>query len=97
MPCPQIGLTPLRQSDLRTFLRRILAEQDSLFIKQIYEAVAEHFGEAVCSPSMNCPHYEEAHPEFHHVVRWALQDGKAAGEFENGPRGHWRVSAPLPG
>lgn len=94
MPCPEIGLTPLRQTDLRTFLRGILAAQDVLAIDQIYGAVTEHFGEAVCSPSTNCPHYEEAHPEFHHVVRWTLQDGKAAGEFENGPRGHWRATRP---
>ena len=92
MPCPHIGLTPLRQSDLRTFLRGLLAAQDTLSINQIYGAVAERFGEAICCPSTNCPHYEEVHPEFHHVVRWALQDGKAAGEFENGPRGHWRAA-----
>jgi hypothetical protein len=94
MPCPQIGLTQLRQSDLRGFLRGILAAQDVLAMGQIYGAVLKHFGESTCSPSINCPHYEEAHPEFHHVVRWTLQDGKTAGEFENGPRGQWRVMHP---
>ncbi|MGH7130640.1 MAG: hypothetical protein ACREJO_01655 [Phycisphaerales bacterium] len=49
-----------------------------------------HFGEAVCQPEANCPHYDEEHPEFHHLVRRSLQDGKDDAEFDNGPRGYWR-------
>ena len=90
MPCAHIPLTELRQTDLLEFLRNLLPFQQGMPLEQVYVAVAGHFGETACEPGTNCPHYEEAHPEFHHLVRRALQDGKDAGKFNNGPRGSWR-------
>jgi len=90
MPCAHIPLTALRQTDLREFLRNLLPLGKSMPLEQVYGAVAGHFGDAACEAKTNCPHYEAEHPEFHHLVRRVLQDGKDAGEFDNGPRGAWR-------
>ena len=90
MPCAHIALTELRQTELREFLRNLLPRVHGLPLEQVYVAVADHFGDVTCEPETHCPHYEASHPEFHHLVRRALQDGKDADEFDNGPRGLWR-------
>ena len=89
MPCPHIPLGSLRNSELRDFIRGTLT-REGVPLEEVYVAVARQFGDGICLPDVNCPHYEQDHPEFHHIVRWTLQDGKADGEFENGPRGRWR-------
>ncbi|HYD01052.1 MAG TPA: hypothetical protein VEB22_07480 [Phycisphaerales bacterium] len=89
MPCTHIPLTDLRSNRLREFIRGILTPQ-GVPLEEVYVAVARHFGDDVRQPEIGCGHYDNYHPEFHHLIRWTLQDGKADGEFDIGPKGRWR-------
>lgn len=58
---------------------------------EIYEAVLLEFGEEVCRPEVMCPHDEKPRPEYQHVVRLALNDGKRDSEFINARHGRWSL------
>ncbi|MFN5945841.1 MAG: hypothetical protein ACK5ZG_15735 [Phycisphaerae bacterium] len=89
--CPPIPLALKRRSELRDELDKYLSHDVETPLEAIYNHVLATFGPSDCQPDVLCPHYSAPHPEYRHLVRHALRDGKDDGRYENPRRGYWKL------
>jgi len=87
--CPYIPLKNYRTNQLFEFIHELLNENPGIQLQEIYNQVLEFFGEENCCPELLCPHGSE--PEYWHVVRLTLWDGKDNNIFDSDGEGHWRI------
>lgn len=80
--CPIIQLKKFRTSRLRELLDNVLTFK-GVDLEDIYSSVLSHFGNEICQPDKMCPHSNMKQPEFKHVVRLALWDGRNKRKYKN--------------
>lgn len=90
--CPYIPLKDFRTNQLYQFICDLLMNNPMIQLRDIYFHVLNHFGEEICQPDIYCPYKSGTEPEYKHVVRFSLWDGKhTKGTFDNPKRGRWKL------
>jgi len=90
--CPYIPLKEFRTNQLYQFIYDLLMNNPMIRLRDIYDHVLNHFGDDICQPEIFCPYKSGTEPEFQHVVRLSLWDGKhTKGTFDNPQRGRWKL------
>ena len=90
MTCPSIPLKAKRRGALRTFIWSVLKKDEGTSVQTLYSKVLNEFGPQQCCPELKCGHKgKENEPEYCHIVRWVLNDGKADSVFANPERNNW--------